>query len=418
MTTPQSQAPAISQADRDILRRLAARVAELAARPCEQEKRDLWYRHNERQQTRPLIFCDPENGWHEILPQECLQCEGSIARRWEWTLRATIFWGEDMRDDRVILPFWDVGHAHTETDWGLQTTRIGDGGTSAYTWDAPIKDYSEMERMHFPVMTLDPDATARSMELASSVFGDILTVRNRASWWWTLGLTQTLVFLRGLEQMMWDMIERPEDLHRLMAFLRDGTNARLDFLEANGLLAPNWDGQYVGSGGFGWTHELPQPGYDGVVRLRDMWGFCESQETVGVSPAMFEEFIFPYQASIMERFGMNCYGCCEPLDKRWHVVKRLPHVRRVSVSAWADLRVMADCLRDDYVFSYKPNPAALATPTIDEDAIRASLREAMEITRGCCLEVVMKDCHTIGGDPEHVTRWTRIAREEADRIAG
>lgn len=198
--------------------------------------------------------------------------------------------------------------------------------------------------------------------------------------------------------MMYDMVECPDNLHRLMAFLRDGTAARLDYLESNGLLAPNWDGAYVGSGGFGWTHELPQADYADAVRTRDMWGFCESQETVGVSPAMFEEFIAPYQASLMERFGLNCYGCCEPLDKRWHVVKKLPRVRRVSVSAWADLRVMADYLQDDYVFSYKPNPATLAGPTFDEDAIRADLREAMRITRGCCLEVVMKDCHTIGRD--------------------
>ena len=34
----------ISARDREILRRLASQVAELAARPIEQQKRDLWYR--------------------------------------------------------------------------------------------------------------------------------------------------------------------------------------------------------------------------------------------------------------------------------------------------------------------------------------------------------------------------------------
>ena len=50
------------------------------------------------------------------------------------------------------------------------------------------------------------------------------------------------------------------------------------------------------------------------VRLKDMWGFAERQETLGISPEMFREFIFPYQNGILERFGLNCCGCCEPLE--------------------------------------------------------------------------------------------------------
>lgn len=92
---------------------------------------------------------------------------------------------------------------------------------------------------------------------------------------------------------MYDTFDYPDELHRLMAFLRDGHLAKLDFLESNGLLCLNNDGTSVGSGGFGWTHELPQPDFFGRVRLCDMWGFAESQETVGISPKMFAEFIFP-----------------------------------------------------------------------------------------------------------------------------
>ena len=72
--------------DRQVLRWLAASVAELAARPIEREKRDLWYRHNALEPTRPLIFCDPENGWNEIIPPHQLACEGELARtRALWT---------------------------------------------------------------------------------------------------------------------------------------------------------------------------------------------------------------------------------------------------------------------------------------------------------------------------------------------
>ena len=42
--------------DRTVIRELARRVAEIAARPVQDERRDLWRRHNSLQRTRPLIY--------------------------------------------------------------------------------------------------------------------------------------------------------------------------------------------------------------------------------------------------------------------------------------------------------------------------------------------------------------------------
>ena len=98
----------IGRENREILRRLAGRIAELAARPIEDEKRDLWYRHNALEATRPLIFCDPENGWNEIITDAQIECRGKLAREWEMTLRKEIFWGESMGDDRVIEPYFEI----------------------------------------------------------------------------------------------------------------------------------------------------------------------------------------------------------------------------------------------------------------------------------------------------------------------
>jgi hypothetical protein len=212
------------------------------------------------------------------------------------------------------------------------------------------------------------------------------------------------------------MVDCPDKIHQLMSILRDGSLAKLDYLEQNGLLSLNNDATYVGSGGYGWTHQLPQPDFAGKVRACDMWGFAESQETVGVSPKMFEEFVYPYQLPILERFGLNCYGCCEPLDKRWEVVAKIPRLRRVSVSAWANVDAMAERLGDRYIYSWKPSPADLAMATFDEDLVRNKLRYTMQHTRNCRLEVIMKDNHTIRNDPQRVVRWVQIAREEAEAV--
>jgi hypothetical protein len=221
--------------------------------------------------------------------------------------------------------------------------------------------------------------------------------------------------LRGLNTIMLDFLDHPDELKELLATVSRGYLAKLDYLEAEGLLSLNNDGTYVGSGGYGFTGELPQKDFGGKVRCCDLWGFTESQETVHVSPAMYEEFVFPHEKPIMERFGLTCYGCCEPLHGRWPVVKRHHGLRRVSCSPWANLEKMAEYLEDEYVLSMKPNPAALAAPKIDEQAIRSELRRALDATKGCVVEIIMKDNHTIGGRPENVIQWCRIAKEEAQR---
>jgi hypothetical protein len=406
----------ITPKERAILRRLADQVAELAARPIEQKKRDLWYRHNALEATRPLIFCNPENGWWEIITSDLLECESVLTRWWEFRLRQEIFWGTQMGDDRVIEPYFDVPHVSSETDWGMHETRIQSQADGSYVWEAPLKDYASLDQLKFPQITIDEGATARLVDQAQSLLGDLLTVRLRTGWWWSLGLTNTVISLRGLEQMMLDMLDQPENLHRLLGFIRDGNLARLDWLESHGLLSLNNDGAYVGSGGFGWTRELPRPDFSGQVRTLDMWGFSESQETVGVSPRMFAEFILPYQLPILERFGLNCYGCCEPLDKRWSFVKQIQNLRRVSISPWSDCARMAEALGADYIFSLKPNPADLAMETFDEERVRAGLHQDLHQTRNCRVEAIMKDNHTIRRDPQRVIRWVQIARQEADKL--
>jgi len=405
----------IAPAERDILRRLAAHVAELADRPIEAEKRALWTAHNDLRPARPLLFIDPENGWREIITPDFLQCTGDLARAWEYRLRKEIHWGEAIRDDRVIEPCFNVGWVYTRTNWGLSEVVHGGADGGARRWDPPITNLDDLTGLRFPTIIVDRPATNRLTDLADDLFGDLLPVRRRAAWYWTTGLTWEAIKLRGLNQMMLDMYDHPAGLHRLMAFLRDGTMDLINHLEQGGLYTLNNEGDYVGSGGFGWTTGLPAPGFDGHVRTRDLWVLSESQETVGVSPTMFDEFVFPYQLSLVERFGLVCYGCCEPVDGRWHVVRRIPNLRRVSVSPWTDRARMAEALGDRYVYSLKPHPGLLAAPSLDEDAIRADIRDALTKAAGCHLEIIMKDNHTLRRQPERAARWVHLARQEIDR---
>jgi hypothetical protein len=74
---------------------------------------------------------------------------------------------------------------------------------------------------------------------------------------------------------------------------------------------------------------------------------------------------------------------------------------------------MAEMLGNRYILSWKPNPADLAMSGFDEYRIRTGLRQMMSQTKGCRVELIMKDNHTLRGDPSRAVRWTRIALEES-----
>jgi hypothetical protein len=59
------------------------------------------------------------------------------------------------------------------------------------------------------MIRVDADATGRLLSLAHETFAGLLEVRLKTAWWWTLGMTWTLVNLRGLSQMMYDMVDQP-----------------------------------------------------------------------------------------------------------------------------------------------------------------------------------------------------------------
>ncbi len=402
--------------DKAILRELGKRKAELAARPIQEKKRRLWMAHNDLEETRPVIFCDPENGWGEIITD--YQCETPLARCYEEFLRKELFWGERMGDDRVIENVINVPYVYDETSFGLPVEIIGGENGGSYTWIPPLTDWEKLAALEPQRITVDYEKSDRLMALVGETFEGILTVRRHTDWWWSLGMTREAILLRGMQEFFYDLVDNPDEVHQLMAFLRDSNLNKIEFLEKNGLLAANANDTYVGSGGFGYTKQLMPENPDGSVKLKNMWGFLESQETLSVSPDMFEEFVFPYQKPLLDRFGLNCYGCCEPMDKRWHIVKRTPNLRRVSVSAWADKQKMADYLGADYIYSYKPRAVPLAQYHMDEDYVRKELTEVLKKARGCRLEIIMKDNNTLGHNPENAVKWCAIARELSERIWG
>lgn len=405
--------------EKEILRGLGRQVEEIANRGEMTEKAKLWTAHNDLQTDRPVVFIDPENGWNECIPGDTLACIDPLARVWEMALRKQIFWAEKMKDDKVIEPYFDVPYSYSDTGWGLELGKIGGEDGGSYIVKQAIENYEEdFSKLHHPEYMIDWEESDRVMTLAHEVFDGILIVRRKNTWWWTLGLCWDYVNIRGMEDFMCDFLTEPEWVERVLDLLCEGKLRMLDYLEENHLLAQNTEGTYVGSGGFGFTKNIPAIGSEGEVTTHDMWGFCDSQETVSINPDLYGEFILPRHKRILERFALNCYGCCEPYNPRWKYVKQLPNLRRVSVSPWADWSTVPELLGKDYIASVKPMPTPLASFHMNEEVVRRDCRKAVEQTKGGICEFIMKDNNTLGNNPHNAIRWVEIMREEIERVYG
>ena len=398
--------------DKRVLRELARRVAEIAALPIQKDRAKLWRDHNALRPTRPVVLAQPEGAWTELVPDSSLQCSGELLRSWEHQLRCSLFRGLHIPDDQPLTGNVYVPWVSRVSNYGMEAEFTRGENRGSYRWDAPIKTEKDFDKLRFRELTVDRAATRANLDLAKELLGDLVPVVQYNSFWWTVGLTWSLVTLRGLEQVMMDLYDNPRFVHRMMAFLRDDTMQFAEKVEAEGLLGlNNGPDSYVGSGGIGHSDELPAPGFDsGRVRLKDLWGLGESQEFVGVGPAQFEEFALEYQLPILAKFGLVCYGCCEPLDQKFDpVIGRVPNLRRISISPWCNRQIAADKLGDRFVYSWKPNPAMICAPTVDWAFVEKTTRETVRIARSCRLEMVMKDTHTVHNEPARFTRWCEMA---------
>ena len=412
----------LSHSDRDVLRRLAGSFAEIASLPVQGDLARQWADLNGLRPTRPLvrIFQIP---WHEFADEDemTLQCEDPWARGLENGLRQTLYQWRHMRDDLVLEPVMNARLAVTDSGFGIgEVSDINNSsGLASRHFHEQIKDLSDVEKIRFPEVSHDEQATQRGLERLTELFGDLMPVRTRGTSHFWFAPWDVLITWYGVETAMLDMALRPELVNAAIGRLVDAWLHRLDQYEALNLLSLSDAGTGVGSGGLGTTNELPQPDADPAhVRPMDLWGCATPQIFSEVSPAMHQEFALRHELRWLERWGLNYYGCCEPLHTKMDILRQVPRLRKISCSPKADKASMAEQCGRDVVISLKPNPAVFAGSYWSPEVARRELREDLEKLQGCVVEIILKDISTVSFDPQRLWQWAQIAQEEAERFAG
>ena len=168
-------------------------------------------------------------------------------------------------------------------------------------------------------------------------------------------------------------------------------------------------------------HCTPQP-VSGLADsgLKATWYRRAAQSLGVVSPAMFEEFEADYVKPLAERFAYTYYGCCEPLDDRIEVLKRkIPNLRKIGCSPWANVEKCAEQIGREFVLSRKPNPSNVAIAT-DADVIQNEIEETVKICikYGCPYDYVLKDISTVSNRPENIIIWANTVSSVLDKYYG
>ncbi len=414
----------ISARDRERLRTLAGQQAELAAKPGMAELKKLWYAHCDCMRVRPMVVIETGTFQQEMIPP-LMQCEGEEARKIEHRLLMNTFNHLYFGDDTVVEDFMPVGtggwlQLFNHKDEVVMATDENGRQTVGHRFVYVVKDLEEdFDKFAPSAWGWDREGAQKTFDTYQELFGDILPPRWAGANMYSTP-TQKLVHMMGMEQMFYSMCDDPERFEKVMGRIADDTIAYYRFLEENHLILPTRDFEWLGQGTYCCTRRLPgledKPRED--FRVSDIWGFMDSQETVGISPDMFGELVFPCYQKISSQFGALSYGCCEPVHGIWdEYLSTLPNLRRVSISAWCDEEFMGERLRGrDIVYHRKPPATFLGVgTTLDEDAVRASIRHTVECARGCEVEFTQRDVYTVNNDIPKVRRYVEIIREESEK---
>jgi hypothetical protein len=417
--------------DRTILRELAQRVAEIASLPVQEEKKRLWRKLNGLKPERPMITID-QLCWNELNIDNklTLVSEDPECRIYEDRLRKILFQWEYFPVDMVVEGYIQVSKAIK----GAPTTVNNLPGALfgmkiqeqtlatdlkndivSHHYENQFKTIDDvMQKIQMPVVSHDEAETRRRMEKAQWLFDGIMPLREEG-WGYDpyLSCWDPISMWMGMEAVLYRLIDEPEMMHALIKRVVDAYMAMLDQLESQKLLY-NYPQALVHTTG-AWADDLPSSGSSESPGTKGMWMYSMAQAFISVSPAMFEEYEINYCMPLFKRFGLVYYGCCEPMESKLNIVKRIPHVRKISVSPWANRESCAEQIGADYVFSNKPSPIFFAGDSFDEESIRKDLEKTRIICKqyGCPLEFIFKDVSTIRNDPKRLFKTAEIAMRTA-----
>ena len=223
-------------ADREVIRSLAARWAEIAALPVMAERKRQWRALHDLRPERPMILFEPATVHEYVAPDE-LRCEHPVLRAVEATMREHIRHFDEVGDDIVFEPYYRIGWDLVTSTWGVDVLQVPAAGSEdgidiGYTFDFPIKTPADIGLLRPAPSRVDREGTLAKRRLLEDAFGDLLPIRvgnydhfmveSGAESWagnYFIGLTWQIYRFIGNDGLLSWVYESPETIHALMEYM-------------------------------------------------------------------------------------------------------------------------------------------------------------------------------------------------------
>jgi len=407
----------ISNKDKQIIRDLAKHQQELASTPQNKTLEKEWLALNTFRTSRPMIHLELGTFEHEVIPP-LLRCESTEARSIEAWLYRMIVNQKLIGDDKPIPDYLPIHWKTWFTLFGHEITATHvenkEGSGLGHRFNHIIEDLEEdYHKLGASEYGVDVEASLKEEEFLDELLGDIMPVKRVSGSLYAVP-TQKIVHLMGMEHMLESLMLYPDLFKQMMDRVADDYIAYFKYLEDGGFLKPTTGAETLSQGSFCFTDELPSTlPQDRPLATSDVWGYLDSQESVGISPAMFSEFIFPCYKKISNIFGALSYGCCEHVHAIWDDISSFTNLKKVSISPWCDEEKMGENLRGKkIIYHRKPSATYLGVGcNLDEEAVKKHFYATLHAARGCTLEFSQRDVYTINGDINKAKRYVQILRE-------
>ena len=409
----------INEHEKNILRELAIKVRDIAADDINKERINRIRKMHSLKTGRPPVWID-EIPWHEmdIDGELTIRCETKEAAEMENYFRRILYRWKYIQADMVVEDTFYVYKSFTESGIGIEEKEKTIATDKAnhivsHQYEDQLDSEEKVDALLLPVIETNPEKDRENLEFTADILDGIMPVKLRGYWIY-YAPWDVIARFRGVENCYMDMITNPSLIHKTIAKFTEIYLARFAQMEEKGLLDFNIPSLHCTPP---YTDDTPAGDYDGGrVRLKDMWFRGMAQMFSSVSPSMQDEFDLQYMREIMDKCAVSYYGCCEPLDKFIPWLKKVPNMRKIGVSPWADVRSSAEQIGGDYVFANKPNPANVARD-FNKETVEKEISAVIEacIENKCPYEFVLKDISTVNHDPQNLIKWTKTAMETIDR---
>ena len=403
--------------DVKILRKLAWDYLKIAVSEKNTENTKLHTAVNDRKLIRPVVLID-ELPWNEmnIAGELTLHCTDPYLRQIEWFFLSNIYKNKHMPADMVIQTFVPITKVIHSTGIGIsvkEETLLTDASNAiiSHKYIDILQTEDDFEKLHNSVITYDKKETLKRYQMVGEILGDILPVKLKGIEAFFVSTWDDISRYRGVTSLLMDLADRPEFMHRIVSKLTDIKIAELEQYEKLELFDSSPSSLHCTPVH---TSDLPGDSFDGVKLTRkNIWGRGCAQIFASVSKAMHEEFDIEYMKKTVGQCGLVYYGCCEPLDKKIDIVEKIPNLRKISITPWANVNVAAEAIGSKYVLSAKPNPSAVAVSILDKENLKKEIGDILDACKrnSCSCDIVLKDISTCCKRPQNIFEWEQTVMD-------